>query len=146
MRPLLLGAAAAAAALAAAPPALLAGNDPSGVVLLVNEDSPDSVAVATHYAAKRLLPAKQVVRLRVPAKPDLAFEEFRACVEEPLRAHLSREGLEERARCLVLTKGIPVRVRFSRGFVSTAALLQAMDLPFAGTPQGGSVPGAPGAA
>src|SRR5688572_1488365 len=125
------------------PPAL-AGNDPSGVVLLVNGDSPDSTAVGAHYAARRHLAPRQVVRLRVPPKPELTFEEYRAAVEEPLRAHLSREGLEERARCLVLTRGIPVRVRFEKGgYVSTAALLASMDLPFCGVAQGGGIPGTP---
>jgi uncharacterized protein (TIGR03790 family) len=122
-----------------------AGNDPSGVLLLVNEDSPDSVAIGAHYAAKRSLPPKQVVRLKVPVKAELLFEEYRAAIEEPLRAHLAREGLEERTRCLVLTRGIPVRVRFEKGgYASTAALLESMDLPFCGIPQGGSIPTAPG--
>jgi uncharacterized protein (TIGR03790 family) len=133
------------AAAAAAPPPARAGNDPSGVVVLVNTDSPDSIDIAAHYAARRCLAPRQVVRLRVPVKPELTLEEYRAAVEEPLRAHLSREGLEERARCIVLTRGIPVRVRFDGGgYVSTAALLAAMDLPIAGTTQGGSIPGAPG--
>jgi len=129
-------------AVCAAPPPARAGNDPSGVVVLVNEASPDSRAVGAHYAEKRSIPERQVVRLRVPPKAELALAEFRALVEEPLRAHLLREGLEERARCLVLTRGIPVRVRLGEGCVSTAALLQCMDLPFAGTPQSG-FPGTP---
>lgn len=132
----------AAAALAALLPPARAGNDPSGVVLLVNESHPDSAPVADHYAARRRLPPKQVLRLRVPVKPELTLEEYRSSVEEPLRGFLLREDLEERARCLVLSRGFPVRVRLGAGFVSTAALLQCMDLPFAGAPQPG-IPGTP---
>ena len=130
-----------AAAFLPAPPAG-AGNDPSGVVLLVNDEHPDSAAVAAHYATRRDLPPRQVLHLRVSVKPELTLQEFRASIEEPLRDHLLREGLEERARCLVLSRGFPVRVRSGPGFVSTTALLQVLDLPLSGMPQAG-VPGTP---
>ncbi len=81
--PLLHAAALAQSALA--PPSSL---QPAQLALIVNDDEPNSVAIAEYYRAQRGIPAANVVHVHIPGKPRrLSAEQFRQ-LKEQIDAHL----------------------------------------------------------
>lgn len=88
----------------------------SDQVLVVHDSRiPDSTAVATYYAAAR--PGVKLVNLATlspqpPVLPtgDVTYAGFIAGLRDPLRAHLTANGLTQQIRSIVLTKGLPHRI------------------------------------
>lgn len=56
---------------------------PAELAIVINEDDPDSVAVGDYYRQRRDIPAANVVRVRIPGKPQrLTPAQFRLLKEE----------------------------------------------------------------
>lgn len=121
-----------AAALLCGAARALAGGGPADVVVLVNDASEDSVAVAEHYAAARQVPASNLCHVRCATDSTVPVADFVRDVVEPLRTFLRTGDLDAHVRYLVLTQGMPIRTRTGDNFVSTAALLSLLDSPIAG--------------
>ena len=89
------------------------------VLIVVNEDSPISLAIGARYAELRGVPDTNLVRLSLDT-PDPALatdthetmplDHYRALVRDPIRKHLQRNELEERIDYIVTTKGVPLRI------------------------------------
>lgn len=84
---------------------------PDEVLLVSNENSPVSLAVAADYARKRKVTHRLSVRCNDAAvDPDnetLSFADYRQLIERPLLAYLRQhDGIE----FIVLTKGVPIRI------------------------------------
>ena len=88
---------------------------PHELLLLVNEDSPDSVEIANAYARLRQVPPANIVRLRLPeaaSRPPFAvsLDEFTHAIWEPA-THAARErGLDDHIMAWVYSAGFPTRV------------------------------------
>lgn len=81
---------------------------PDEVVVIANQASPDSLAVARHYLERRGIPEQQLFRVDFPGAPrTIPFERFEAGVAAPLRAFLEERGLKERILCLVTVHDVP---------------------------------------
>jgi hypothetical protein len=64
-------------------PGALAGLKPKELAIVINEDDPDSVAVGAYYRQRRDIPAANVVKVRIPGKPQrLTPAQFRLLKEE----------------------------------------------------------------
>ncbi|MBX3302683.1 MAG: TIGR03790 family protein [Nitrospira sp.] len=87
---------------------------PHHVAILANAKSPESVAVAQHYAAKRDIPADHIIRLDLPLRDTLARREYEDLVVTPLRRTLEARRLSSSIRVIVTTYGIPLRVEAPR--------------------------------
>jgi uncharacterized protein (TIGR03790 family) len=83
---------------------------PHQVVILANAKRPESVAVATHYAARRAVPAGHIIRLDLPFRDNLTRREYEDLVVAPLRRTLETRNLASTARVIVTTYGIPLRI------------------------------------
>jgi uncharacterized protein (TIGR03790 family) len=107
---------------------LLAGlacaRDGERVLVVVNQDSPVSVAIGARYAELRDVPERNVVRLSLEtpdptlataAHETISREYYRALVRDPLEAHLRQSGLEDQIEFIVTTKGIPLRIDGTAG-------------------------------
>ncbi len=112
--------------------ALRAGGDDlaARVVILANGDDPDSVRIARHYAAKRGVPADNIVALPLPTTETISWREFVLGIWQPLQDELVRRGwidgiamkaLDEAGRrkyamsghrisFLVTCRGVPLRI------------------------------------
>jgi uncharacterized protein (TIGR03790 family) len=66
--------------------------EPANVVVVANQRSADSVAIAKYYMAKRAIPAKNLILLDAPTKADITWTEFVDQVFNPLRAQLIKDG------------------------------------------------------
>ena len=69
-----------------------AGNE---VLVIYNSQSPDSEAVARHYARRRSVPESQLLGLRLPQTATLSRADYVSAIQEPLRRHLVAKGLAE---------------------------------------------------
>jgi uncharacterized protein (TIGR03790 family) len=92
------------------------------VLLVVNESSGDSVRIADHYARTRGVPSAQVLPVRVDAAADeVERGVFEAQVQAPIVEWIRRNSAHDRILYIVLTKGIPLRVRGTPGRGGTVA-------------------------
>ncbi len=110
-----------------------AGGGPSDTVVLVNDDSPDGQRVAAHYLVARDIPPTHLCRVRSSTDATVPVADFVRDVVDPLRRFLAERQLEDRVRFLVLTQGLPIRLRAPGGMVSSAAALELLDTPICGS-------------
>ncbi len=100
------------------------------VVVVVNQNQPDSIALGEYYAERRDIPAVNIVRLDAPTRETISWAEFIETIHNPLQGWLIREGWFDgitttltdgegrhrnmihgnRVSYLVLCRGIPLRV------------------------------------
>jgi uncharacterized protein (TIGR03790 family) len=113
------GARAAGLLLAAA--LALPGLDREQVVVIVNESSADSRAIAEYYVRARGIPARQVCRIRTTAEEEIGRAEYDREIAAPVRQFLKQRGLNEQILCLVTTRGVPLKVRGGGGGRKTTA-------------------------
>ncbi|MDM7996463.1 MAG: TIGR03790 family protein [Acidobacteriota bacterium] len=91
------------------------------VLVVVNENSPDSVAIGHYYAAKRSIP--NIVRLRTTASDTISRDTFTREILQPLAAHLRRHDLQDRIHYIVTTRGIPMTIEPGQTAVDSALTL-----------------------
>lgn len=83
---------------------------PNQVVILANAKSPESLAVAAHYAAQRGVPTDHIVRLDLPLHDSLTRQEYDDLILTPLRRALTGRNLASSVRVVVTTYGVPLRI------------------------------------
>lgn len=92
------------------------------VLLVVNETSADSARVAEHYARVRGVPQTNLLRIKVDASADeIDRNVFDAQIHAPIGDWIRRNVAHDRILFIVLTKGIPLRIRGTSGRGGTVA-------------------------
>jgi uncharacterized protein (TIGR03790 family) len=92
------------------------------VLLVVNQSSADSIRVAEHYARVRGVPQTQVLRITVDGTADeIDRAVFDGQIHGPIAEWLRRNSAEDRILYIVLTKGVPLRIRGTTGRSGTTA-------------------------
>lgn len=86
------------------------------VLVVINADSPTSLAVGADYLKQRSVKARLLVHCQdsalAPDKETIAYAAFRDSIETPLRAYLAgHRGVD----FIVLTKGVPIRIQGAPG-------------------------------
>ena len=98
---------------------------PGNVLVLVNDNSPESKEIAAYYVAKRKIPSKNVFHIKCVANDDYTtLADYYKLIEKPVKAHLKKSGLP--IDYIVTTRGIPMGV-MTHG-MSVDSMLAAMDL------------------
>lgn len=87
---------------------------PHHVAILANATSPESLAVAQHYAARRNIPPNHIIVLNLPGRDTLTRREYEDLVVTPLRRALENRMLHSSVRVIVTTYGVPLRVEAPR--------------------------------
>ncbi|GIV09117.1 MAG: hypothetical protein KatS3mg020_0195 [Fimbriimonadales bacterium] len=105
------------------------------VVVIATRRSPDSVSIAQYYAQKRRLPNTQVLTIDCVPQEEVALAEYRDTIERPVMNLLRQNKLEERVDYLVLTKGIPLRIREGGFSVDCALMCSPLKRPFNNEPR-----------
>jgi uncharacterized protein (TIGR03790 family) len=119
MRPLsALGAAVLLMALACGP---AWAQSAANVLLVVNQDSPESVEIGNYYAAVRGIPSGQIVRISAPVTDSLSRFAFDTKIQMPIASFLAKHLLQDQVLYIVLTKGVPLRVEGTDGLNGTVA-------------------------
>lgn len=96
--------------MAALVPALWAGG-PGNVLLIVNRNSPESLAIGEYYAARRGIPAANVCRLATTTEEEISREVYEEEIAGPVRGFLRSSRLGESVLYLVTTLGVPLKIR-----------------------------------
>ena len=91
------------------------------VLLVVNEEHADSGLIAEHYARVRGVPSGQVLRVSTSVDDEIDRAAFNAQIQAPIAAWLQQHAAQDRILYIVLTKGIPLRVRGTPGVDGTTA-------------------------
>jgi uncharacterized protein (TIGR03790 family) len=85
----------------------------SRVLVVVNAKSEASARIGEYYAAKRGIPAEQVLRLSLlDAQPPDGIDRrlFETAIQGPIARWLALHQAQDRILFIVLTKGIPLRI------------------------------------
>jgi uncharacterized protein (TIGR03790 family) len=119
IRPSLLLLPILALSLLAAPAVAQTGDN---VLLVVNQTAPDSIRVAERYARVRGVPQTQVLRITVDGAADeIDRSVFDSQIQSPIAAWIRRNSAQDRILYIVLTKGVPLRIRGTSGRDGTQA-------------------------
>ena len=87
------------------------------VLIIANRNSPVSLRVAQYYQQRRRIPTSNFVTLDLPDSSltpgleSVSYSTYQQQIEQPLRNFLTRNDLTDRIRYMVLTRGIPLRVK-----------------------------------
>jgi uncharacterized protein (TIGR03790 family) len=89
----------------------LAGLAPESVLLVVNGDSPASLAVANEYVHLRNIPDSNVVTLTgVTNVEQLSVDEFRKQILVPVLTAIDQRGLKSQIRCVAYSADLPTAI------------------------------------
>ena len=83
-------------------------SGPQNVLVVVNAESRDSVAVGAYYTAKRHITGRFVCRIRCPAQERIEQTIFEKNIRDPIRAFLKKNRLTDQIDYIVLTRGVPI--------------------------------------
>ena len=92
----------------------VAAQTGANVLVVANAASEGSVRIAEHYARARSVPSEQVLRLDgLPADAPDTIERivFDRLIQAPIGRWLTVNDAQDRIHFIVLTKGIPLRIR-----------------------------------
>ena len=81
------------------------------VVILANRNSQASLSVAEHYAALRKVPNDHIIQLDLPVQETISREVYDRDLVQPTRQILEERRLTQKAKVVVTTYDIPLRVR-----------------------------------
>ncbi len=107
----------------------------SHVLVVVNANSPDSLAIGAYYIQKRHISRANLCKIACPTGEECSWPEFNAQIETPISRFLARtigsntttdQAFSESIDFIVLTKGIPIRIHDGHG---TDSMLAALGLP-----------------
>jgi uncharacterized protein (TIGR03790 family) len=97
------------------------GLSPGQVLIVANERSEISKKIADYYQRARRIPQDHVVRIRTDPREEIDRETFRREVAQPIAAHLLQHRLPDQILVIVLTKGVPLKIRGTSGPRGTQA-------------------------
>ncbi|MHC4779615.1 MAG: TIGR03790 family protein [Planctomycetota bacterium] len=103
-----------AAFLAAAllPGIALAGGGPQNLLILVNDDSQESLDVANHYRNARQIPSRCFCHLKLKPVHDISKADYEEKILKPVLEYIRTSGLAGHTRTIVFTKGLPYRIQW----------------------------------
>lgn len=84
------------------------------VLLVVNRASTASREIGEYYALRRKIPASNVVTVNMSMSDNVSPSEYKSQLEDVVRERIER--LQHRIDFIVLTKGIPIRLRDDSGY------------------------------
>lgn len=108
-------------------------GDSSRVLVVMNENDPNSIRIAGYYLQKRKISRDQLVTLKTSTDDNISPDKYKSDIETPIRQALAKN---KNIDFIVLTKGVPLRL-LDQGGYSVDATLASMDLnvePIAQTP------------
>ena len=94
---------------------------PDQVLVVVNERSPLSLRIGEYYGRARNVPPAHVARIRTEPREEIDRDAYRRDIERPLGEFLLRHRLVDRVTAIVLTKGVPLKIRGTDGQTATQA-------------------------
>lgn len=97
----------------------LNAQGPENVLVVVNADSQDSLAVANHYIHLRQIPARNVLYLhgittsKKHGKQSSDSKSFKREILDPILKAIETRGLEKQIDCIAYSAGFPTRININ---------------------------------
>ena len=91
-------------------PSLVFALQPEEIIVIANRSYEDSVELAEYYMEKRRIPKENLLRISTTNKEFCSREDFNEDIVEPVRKFLLARKQKTFIRCLVLMRGIPLRI------------------------------------
>ncbi len=88
---------------------------PSQVLVVINECSRISIAVGKYYQQKRNIPAQNICYIRCPEAETINRLTYESKIMIPVASYLQNNNLVGQIAYIVLTKGIPLRIKGTKG-------------------------------
>ncbi|HEV2348655.1 MAG TPA: TIGR03790 family protein [Terriglobia bacterium] len=88
---------------------------PHNVLLVVNQRSGMSRTIADYYAQRRHIPKSNICSIRAPEDEEIDRATFDKSVRQPILDCLQSGKLQDRVLYIVLTKGVPLKVKGHAG-------------------------------
>ncbi len=99
---------------------------PDQVVVVVNRNSADSIAVAEHYLHARQIPADHRIDLDIEAKELISRADYEAKIADPIRAAMKSNGWDQSVTCLVTTFDVPLTVQSQQPSIARQRQIDAL--------------------
>ena len=97
---------------------------PANVLVVVNDSNAESKEITAYYAAKRKIPAKNLVHIKLPTNEYMSMDEFYG-ISKSIKAHITKNKLT--IDYIVTTRGIPIMTLGPGSGMSVDSMLMAMD-------------------
>ncbi|MCB1070217.1 MAG: TIGR03790 family protein [Kiritimatiellae bacterium] len=88
----------------------LGGGGPQNVLVVVNDNSTNSIFLGKEYARQREIPERNVLRIATTVTNNIDAASFSNQIRAPIHAYLTEAGLEDQIDYLVLSRDIPFRI------------------------------------
>ncbi len=84
---------------------------PPNILLVVNQNSKASRIVGNYYTQRRQIPATNICAIRAQEEEETDRAAFDKSIRLPILSCLEKGGLQDRILYIVLTKGVPLKVK-----------------------------------
>lgn len=81
------------------------------VLIVVNDRAPISERIGEYYRMARGIPKEHVARIQTDPHEEIDRATFKREIEQPIGAHLVGHRLQDQIVVIVLTKGVPLKIR-----------------------------------
>lgn len=85
-------------------------NNPEYTIILVNQNSPESMAVGNYYQIRRGVPQNQILTLDTTTNDTISLTDYNTQIRDPVRTFLNDHNLRNTIRYIVPTYGIPSKI------------------------------------
>ena len=85
------------------------------VLIVANKASSDGLEVARYYQKRRQIPAQQLLIIQAPLKEEIDRQSFQEQIKAPIEKYLEERALWDKILFIVLTPGIPLKIKGSGG-------------------------------
>ncbi len=92
-------------------PLVLLGQSPDVVLIVVNQSSALSRQIGDYYAQRRHIPASNVCRIAASTDEEIPRSIYDREIVQPLENCLRSHGLTEKVLYIVITAGVPLKIR-----------------------------------
>ncbi|MBX3120396.1 MAG: TIGR03790 family protein [Fimbriimonadaceae bacterium] len=103
-----------------------ASPDARRVLVVMNKASEASRQIAEFYMVRRKIPKDNLLEVNMSTSDNVPDSEYKTFLEDPIRKKIA--GLRQQIDFIVLTKGVPIRLRDNNGY-SVDGHIATMNLP-----------------
>ena len=97
------------------------GQSPDSVLIVINQSSSLSRKIGEYYAERRAVPATHICRLNTSQGEEISRTDFDDQIARPIRDYLRGHNLAEKVLYIVITSGVPLKIRGNLGLTAEAA-------------------------
>jgi len=102
-------------------PAAARAITPDQVLIVVNDRAPISERIAEYYRGARGIPKEHVARIQTDPQEEIDRAAFKREIEQPIGVYLMERRLQDQILVIVLTKGVPLKIRGPAGLAGKEA-------------------------